>query len=308
MKQLGISLIFFSISFSAFSQCGEYVDIKFKCDSCRKNRDYLSASYYYEKCIKYKEFRRIDYYYLSYCLFKSNKMNESYLYLKTAAKKGLHFESITRLLSDSLVMYINNNIPNNKLITLLKKNTTKYLHNLNLPLQQILVEKKIDDQKYRDPKLYQVPDKKRDSSLSKAGTRADLMNQNWLKNEIKNNGWPTLSKVGVEGDRTAWLIVQHADNDTSFQKECLSILLKLIPKNETSISNIAYLQDRILVNTNKEQIYGTQFVPILTEGKTTGLKLRPTINMECLNKRRNYVGLESIEEYLDFARERYVVK
>lgn len=32
-----------------------------------------------------------------------------------------------------------------------------------------------------------------------------------LKELIKENGWPRLSKVGAEASQAAWLLVQHAD-------------------------------------------------------------------------------------------------
>src|SRR4051794_26575249 len=39
--------------------------------------------------------------------------------------------------------------------------------------------------------------------------------------EIVKKGWPGKSLVGRDGAQAAWILVQHADHDRSFQKECL---------------------------------------------------------------------------------------
>jgi len=42
-----------------------------------------------------------------------------------------------------------------------------------------------------------------------------------LKALVKANGWPHLSLVGAEASQAAWLLVQHADTDRSWQREAL---------------------------------------------------------------------------------------
>jgi len=79
-----------------------------------------------------------------------------------------------------------------------------------------------------------------------------------LKKIIKEISWPAISKVGKEASCAAWLIAQHADHDVKFQENCLN-LMKNLPEGEIQKKQIAYLIDRILVNKNKKQEYGTQF-------------------------------------------------
>jgi hypothetical protein len=78
-----------------------------------------------------------------------------------------------------------------------------------------------------------------------------------LKKIIDKIGWPTISKVGEEASKAAWLIVQHADHDTSFQQYCLELMLAV--KDDVVKKDIAYLTDRIRVHQNMPQLYGTQF-------------------------------------------------
>jgi hypothetical protein len=120
-----------------------------------------------------------------------------------------------------------------------------------------------------------------------------------MKEIIKQIGWPTVSKVGKEISSSAWLLVQHADHDVEFQKECLE-LMKAEPETEVSKKDIAYLEDRICVNEDCPQIYGTQFTE--KEGR---FMPRVIENMENLNERRKSVGLDTLEENIRRMEEKY---
>jgi hypothetical protein len=63
-------------------------------------------------------------------------------------------------------------------------------------------------------------------------------------------GWPIITQIGKEAVRHLWLIVQHADFDPSFQLECLE-LIRALPKNEVDQRDVAYLEDRVRVNSGK---------------------------------------------------------
>src|ERR1017187_4167812 len=58
-----------------------------------------------------------------------------------------------------------------------------------------------------------------------------------LKSIIKEYGWPTITLVGERASRAAWLLVQHADHDRGFQKDCLKIM-KGLPSGEASLADI----------------------------------------------------------------------
>lgn len=102
-----------------------------------------------------------------------------------------------------------------------------------------------------------------------------------IKEIVNQIGWPTISKVGEDGSYSAWLIVQHADEDGEFQKSCLA-LMQGEKEGEVLKENIAYLIDRIRVNNNEPTLYGTQ--------ELNG-ELRPIENIEGLADRRVSMGL-----------------
>lgn len=121
--------------------------------------------------------------------------------------------------------------------------------------------------------------------------RIDAENTLWLKEVVNERGWPTYSEVGVDAGDAAWLMLQHADKDPEFQRQCLD-LIKSLPKQEVSQQNLAALTDRVLIAEGKNQVYGTQFV--VRDGEWVPLRLDDAENVDV---RRAQVGLPPLAEY-----------
>jgi hypothetical protein len=131
--------------------------------------------------------------------------------------------------------------------------------------------------------------------LAAEAEAVDTENTAWLKTVVEKHGWPTITLVGRDGAGAAWLLVQHADRDRKFQRQCLDLMAAL-PKDEVSQSNFAYLTDRVLLAEGKKQLYGSQYK--LVDGK---LKPRPIEDEANVDKRRSEVGLMPLAEYFQFA-------
>src|SRR5207244_6160203 len=91
------------------------------------------------------------------------------------------------------------------------------------------------------------------------GEAIDADNTAWLKDVVRRHGWPGCSLVGAEAANAAWLLVQHADRDPAFQRECLSLMEAAVAAGDASPADLAYLTDRVLRAEGKPQRYGTQF-------------------------------------------------
>jgi hypothetical protein len=128
---------------------------------------------------------------------------------------------------------------------------------------------------------------------------ADESNTKWLKGIIDQHGWPTNTLVGKDGANAAWLLVQHADADTKFQRRCLDLMAKL-PKDEASPSNLAYLTDRVLLAEGKKQRYGTQVTTVDGQWKP-----RPLEDEANVDQRRAEAGLPPLAEYLKLIEKQY---
>jgi hypothetical protein len=120
----------------------------------------------------------------------------------------------------------------------------------------------------------------------------DRKNTARLKEVVVKYGWPGRTLVGEEAAHAAWLLVQHADRDRAFQKDCLVLMRAVVKRGEVSAKDIAYLTDRVLVGENKKQTYGTQFKVV--DGKMVPSPIDDPANVD---KRRKEVGLGPLGEY-----------
>ena len=113
-----------------------------------------------------------------------------------------------------------------------------------------------------------------------------------MKEFVDAYGWPTVDMVASDGTRAAWLLVQHADHDVAFQRQCLDHMKKLVDSKQVYASDVAYLTDRVKVNEGKPQVYGTQFHMVENE-----LVPRRMIDPSNVDKRRASMGLGTLEDY-----------
>lgn len=110
---------------------------------------------------------------------------------------------------------------------------------------------------------------------------------------IALHGWPKKSVVGEAGAQAAWLVVQHADFDPSFQRRALQMMETLIPLDEVNPRDIAYLRDRVAHGEGRAQVYGTQ-------GKCSGTTWEPfaIASPGQVDQRRKEATLEPLADYI----------
>ena len=132
-----------------------------------------------------------------------------------------------------------------------------------------------------------------DAAANERMKAVDVKNTTRMKEIIAQNGWPTKALVGERASRGAFLLVQHADLDPAFQRQCLPMLEKAVAAGEGSPQDLAFLTDRVLVAEGKPQRYGSQFHNV--DGK---LALRPIEDEANVDARRAAVGLEPLAEYI----------
>lgn len=106
----------------------------------------------------------------------------------------------------------------------------------------------------KDPEYHEKLKQRLDAVSKEVGDR----NTKRMKEIVREYGWPGKSMVGGDGAGAAWLLVQHADGDRAFQKDCLDLLKRSAEAGEASWRHVAYLTDRVLVGEGNKQRYGTQ--------------------------------------------------
>lgn len=108
---------------------------------------------------------------------------------------------------------------------------------------------------------------------------------------IKKYGWLGISQVGRLANTAQWAVLQHG---TVASKEKYSHLLKTsVLKNESQPGHYARLIDRMLINSGKPQLYGTQ-TKFDNRGKTIFFPIK---DPEYINQRRMELGLRKIQNF-----------
>jgi Family of unknown function (DUF6624) len=173
----------------------------------------------------------------------------------------------------------------------------------NRGLEKELVKMAEQDQKYRaewQTKMMKASAESRSkgdkasAALMKKQDAADRKNIARLDAIIRQHGWPGRSLAGNRGSGAAFLILQHAD--LSHLQKYLPLIKEAVTKGEANAADAAHVEDRVLVEEGKPQIYGTR----LHFGPETGgrWELYPIIDEEHVDERRARVGLPSMAEYL----------
>lgn len=120
----------------------------------------------------------------------------------------------------------------------------------------------------------------------------DSCNLVQVKILLDKYGWIGRSLIGDKANSALFLVVQHADLET--QLRYFPLLQKSAEIGESKFSNVALMQDRILMRQEKKQMYGSQVV----FNKVTGSpEFYPIDDEKNVNIRRAKMGMQSIEEY-----------
>jgi hypothetical protein len=110
---------------------------------------------------------------------------------------------------------------------------------------------------------------------------------------IDEHGWPTRTLVGDDGATAAWLIAQHSDLYVDFQDRALELMRAAVADGEADATELAYLEDRVTLNSGRPQIYGTQISCV--DGHAEPSELADPNGVEEL---REQVGLQPFDDYL----------
>lgn len=110
---------------------------------------------------------------------------------------------------------------------------------------------------------------------------------------IAKNGWPTYSTVGKLAADGPLLVINHHPKE-EIRIKYLSKIKEACLQQQGSCMEYAKIQDRILVNTGKPQLYGMQF----QYNENRKLVPFPVKDPEYVNQRRAAIGLVSLQQYL----------
>ncbi|MBB6333388.1 hypothetical protein HNP24_004414 [Chryseobacterium sediminis] len=143
----------------------------------------------------------------------------------------------------------------------------------------------------------------------------DSLNMQKIENIIAQYGYPGKTLVGEPTNKAAWYVIQHSTKI----KKYLPLIKEAGKNKEIPFTLVAMMEDRSLMDEDKEQIYGTQGKGEMTkdkDGKQVFISfVWPVKDLKNVNKRRKEAGFDStIEENAkrmfgqDFKYEIYTLK
>lgn len=107
---------------------------------------------------------------------------------------------------------------------------------------------------------------------------------------IDRYGWLGISQIGRLANTTLWSVLQHGS--VASKEKYVPLLKTSVLKQESRPIHYARLIDRMLINSNKAQLYGTEIN--YDNEEPTFFKIKQP---EFVDKRRKEIGLNSIKEY-----------
>ena len=160
-------------------------------------------------------------------------------------------------------------------------------------LRDQLLARVARDQAIRDTSVVQMRETGTNTpALIRSEQAVDSANLAWLKPQLERAGFPTMAQVGRDGVFAAALLVQHADDDPSFQAAVLPQIEAAFKAGVVSGEWVALLTDRVAKAQGRPQRYGTQAT--MTGGR---LVIDPIADSAQVDARRAAMGLPPLADY-----------
>ncbi len=126
----------------------------------------------------------------------------------------------------------------------------------------------------------------------------DSLNQATVFGILDKEGWP--ARLSDKANQAIWLVIDHSDLAT--RRKYLDLVKAKAEEGVLDKSDYATLNDRVLMEEGKPQVYGTQIKMAATfvgEELSMQLYLWPVEDPAALDSLRSSIGLPPIEEYLE---------
>lgn len=135
------------------------------------------------------------------------------------------------------------------------------------------------------------PQSRQMDSLMELLRDKDSINQVKVIGILEKYGWLGIDDIGEKANTALFLVIQHARH--SIQTKYLPMMRQAVKDGKAKAEQLALLEDRVLADQGKPQIYGSQ-VRVTKTGK---YEFFPIVDERNVNKRRAAVGLGPLEVY-----------
>ncbi len=162
-------------------------------------------------------------------------------------------------------------------------------------IAQELVEMRDDDQRLEMLVVNKDPQAKEPGFFERKD-QAQAQNAIRCKEIFAKIGYPSEPLVGQDASRAFWLLVQHADADPTFQEQVAIAMKPVVLQGHAQPNDLAMLTDRVRINTNRLQVFGSQVTYDMDICKAMP---KPTENPQEVDQRRTQVGLIPLWQYMN---------
>ncbi|WP_239022869.1 DUF6624 domain-containing protein [Pontibacter mangrovi] len=113
---------------------------------------------------------------------------------------------------------------------------------------------------------------------------------------IEEHGWPGKSMVGPQASSAAFLVIQHIpQEEKEIMEKYLPLLREAANNGEAEKSQLALMEDRVLMYNGKPQLYGSQ---LKMNNETGQYELHPIEDEANVDKRREEMDMEPLADYV----------
>jgi len=209
----------------------------------------------------------------------------------------MDYSNLPHITTDSDLNSLHNDARWEPLIALVNANKERLEANLDKPLVALLDSIHAEDQGMRR-RIDEVETKYgRESKQMQAHWQRihekDSMNLIVVERILNERGWLGEDVLGRNGTSTLFLVIQHADLAT--QEKYLPMMRDAVKKGNARGSDLALLEDRILMRNGKRQLYGSQIGRDPDSGE---YYLSPIEDPDNVDRRRAEMGMQPLADYL----------
>lgn len=261
-----------------------------KADSFLAVKQYKNAAKFYNKAFRNKEGYTIDYYHLfsAFCWDKAgypdSAMGQLYrlVYAHNFADSAyfLSFFTSSGIIHQPAFVELVDRCVKNKKVK-------------ELPYDSVLA--RILDSVYlvdQSPRSLSGVDLKNSGVIVSSDSQS--RNLKLIDSIYAQHGWLAYSEVGYKGAMAQFLVIQHSDLLT--QKKWLVRVTKAVNECLLQPENLALLTDRILVQSGKKQLYGSQLRVDPKRKKYVPFDIE---SPSLVDSRRAKLGMVSLDQYVN---------
>ena len=231
------------------------------------------------------------------CIYAQlDNIDKSFSFLFNLEKKA-KFKDLQFLTSEKRLNRLHNDIRWKNLVSLVKNNKESYEKDLNPVLVKRIDSMAAVDQKYRVALRSHSNDsgKLQIKELKTKIKEIDSLNYIELEKIVSQFGFLTKKQLGNRASNNFWLLIQHQDKHINFQNHMLKLMAPLLDSNLVYKSNFAYLYDRVQINNDSLQLFGTQ---LRLNSDSTSYETFDVFNIDSLDERRKSYNLSPISQYI----------